>query len=249
MVRIALTLAAAVLVVAPAAVRAQGAPGGESPVSTRVIGLSVTLDLPVRRCTVPSLTLALAKHLRVPAGAEQLPGPCDWGAPIAITDRIPLIGLTFAEALELLIKADSRYYAIETNGVVVVRPLEAWGNQKHFLNTTVERLELKDDNIGAAFGLALAPLRGNTGLSAQLMSTDPTKLTLSLGPVSIVEALDATVRAHGSARWLVSYCLPEYAADVANASVMTFDDRGIGAPVYHPRRQGPDGKPIQCPAF
>ena len=59
------------------------------------------------------------------------------------------------------------------------------------------------------------------------------------------DALDAIVRAHGAARWQISYCLPEMSADVANAYLQTYEDQGIGGPVA-PQRRGADGTVIRC---
>jgi hypothetical protein len=210
------------------------------PATSRVIDINLTLNLPVGPCHVPNLVLALAKHLGVPAGAEMLPGPCVSKAPPAITERIPLIALRFEEALDLMVKADPRYYWVDADGVIVVRPLNAWTNEKHFLNVTLERFDLEKAHIGAALHAALAPLRmdGRSGTDVG----DPAQLTLSLGPISVGQALDAIARAHGKLWWSIEYCVPELAADVARVSLRTYEDRGIGTYAAGPRL-GPDGKP------
>ena len=94
--------------------------------------------------------------------------------------------------LDLLIKADSRYYWVDSDGVVVVRPLDAWKKRDHFLHDTLQSCVLEEQNIGRA----MENLRGGCG-ECRFMSNDPTLVTLSLGPVSRIEALDAVVRAHG----------------------------------------------------
>ena len=88
-------IAIAVLVVAPLQTFAQDVPADAKPaVLSRVIGLNVTLDLPAGTCRVPNIVLAIAKDLRLPAGAELLPGRCQQPRPDEVTERIPLLGRT-----------------------------------------------------------------------------------------------------------------------------------------------------------
>ena len=142
-------------------------------------------------------------------------------------EEVPLIGKSFEDVLDLLVKADPRYYWTETDGVVLLRPLAAWTDPRHFLHSTIAGLDLEDANIGAAMD-AILPGPFGHGLGAQIMATDVSQLTLATGPLSVVEALDAVVRTHGRARWEVSYCLPEMKAEVATVWIKTYDDRGIG---------------------
>ena len=212
-----------------------------------MIGLNVTLDLPAGTCRVPNIVLAIAKDLRLPAGAELLPGRCQQPRPDEVTERIPLLGRTVGDALTLMAKVDPRYRVVESEGILVVRPLAAWSNEKHFLHMTLERFELKDGNIGGALDALLAPLKGSSGNGALLMS-GVGSITLSLGPISMVDALDAIVRQHGQASWQVRYCVDEVAPDVGIVNLSTYDDRGIGTS-FVPLRNGPDGKPMPCPQF
>jgi hypothetical protein len=213
------------------------------PLRDRVVGLNITLNLPVGLCTVPSLLFAMAKDLDVPAGGEMLPGRCALETPANTSERISLLGMRFGDALDLLTQKDPRYRVVESNGVVVIRPLKEWSNEKHFLHITIDRLEFIDENIGGALDALLTPLRGPGPAGARLLNPWG-KLSLSLGPISVVEGLDAIVRAHGAMRWVVSYCAPDGLADVAMVYLMTYDDHGVGAP---PARQRiVDGRPLTC---
>ena len=218
------------------------------PIAQRIIGRNIIVNLPLGPCDVPNLVLFVAKDVGAPAGGEFLP-VCGYGYKDRppITERIPLLAMRVGEAIELLTKVDPRYHIMESDGVMVVRPLQAWINHKHFLNRTIDKLEMTDENIGGALEEVLAPFwnRGRSRTLATLMSGFG-KLTLSVGPVSAVEALDAIVRTHGAARWEIRYCdaVPEVAADLARVFLYTYDDRGIGAPVA-PLRQV-NGKPVKC---
>ena len=194
----------------------------------RQVTSNLTLKLPVGSCTVPQLAAHIASQLDIPSGIELLPGPCT-SPDQPLADEIPLMGMTFKDVLDLLIKADSRYYGVYSDGVVVVRPLEAWKKRDHFLHDTLQSLELKEQNIGAAMDQIFAR-HGRIGGSGELhMSNDPALVTLSLGPVSRIEALDAVVRAHGRIRWEVVYCLPEVESDVATARLYVYDE-GVARP-------------------
>ena len=212
-----------------------------APLSRVITDARFTLKLPVESCTIPDLTAFIARHLAAPVGVEYLPGPCvRRNGPV--TDEIALIGRPFQEALDLLVKADSRYHWVDADGVAVLRPLDAWNKEDHFLHETVQRVELNEQNIGAALDAILPTAIGN-GHGEQIASGwDASKLILS-APISRIEALDAVVRAHGRLRWEVKYCLPEIAGDVAMVHLFTFDDRGLGGRGGASPR-GPDGKPI-----
>ena len=221
------------------------------PIAQRIVRRTMTLNLPLGPCEVPNVVLFLARDVQLPAGAEFLPVSCaavysDKNRP-PITDRIPLTGMRLGEAIELLNKTDPRYHTKESDGVIVVRPLEAWINDKHFLHNTIEKLELTEENIGGALEEIVAPFwRNRRGRSMAATMSGFGKITISIGPVAVVEALDAIVRTHGAAQWEISYCgvIPEVAADLATVFLHTYDDHRIGAPVA-PRRQV-NGRSIVC---
>jgi hypothetical protein len=68
---------------------------------------------------------------RVPLGFEGAP---ETPAPPRQLARVDLAGATVREALDVLIRADPRYFWQPTNGVVVVRPLLASANPNNLLN-------------------------------------------------------------------------------------------------------------------
>ncbi|HUE87546.1 MAG TPA: hypothetical protein VMO26_15840 [Vicinamibacterales bacterium] len=191
----------------------------------RQVTTNLTLKSPVASCTVPRMAALIARQLEIPSGIELLPGPCT-SPDQPMADEIPLIAMPFQDVLDLLVKADSRYYWVYSDGVVVVRPLDAWNKKDHFLHDTLQPVELKEQNIGAAMDQIFAQPGVSAGGGELIMTGDPSTITLSLGPVSRIEALDAVVRAHGRLRWEVSYCRPELESDVATVRLFTYDDRG-----------------------
>ena len=208
----------------------------EDAVTSRLMPDRLVVRAPLGSCTVARVAALIAKSVAIPAGAERLPGPCtpdalEWAA----TDVVHLQGMTVADAMNAVVKLDPRYYWTESDGVVVVRPLAAWANPKHFLHDTLEALELDKVNIGAALDAVLRPLRGERPEGAGLLMRDVGELSISVGPITMTEALDAIVRAHGRARWEVTYCRPEAMIDYAIVWIYTFDDRGIGTPARIPR--------------
>jgi hypothetical protein len=194
----------------------------------RQVTTNLTLKLPVGSCTVPQLAAWIASQLDIPSGVELLPGPCT-SPDQPMAEEIPLMSMPFQDVLDLLIKVDSRYYWVYSDGVVVVRPLDAWKKKDHFLHDTLQSLELKEQNVGAAMDQIFARPGRIVGSGELIMSNDPTLVTLSLGPVSRIEALDAVVRTHGRTRWEVGYCLPEIESDVATAWLYVYDE-GVARP-------------------
>jgi hypothetical protein len=218
----------------------------------RQVTTNLTLKLPVGSCTVPQQAAWLASQLDIPSGVELLPGPCT-SPDQPMAEEIPLMSMPFQDVLDLLIKVDSRYYWVYSDGVVVVRPLDAWKKKDHFLHDTLQSLELKEQNVGAAMDQIFARPGRIVGSGELIMSNDPTLVTLSLGPVSRIEALDAVVRTHGRTRWEVGYCLPEIESDVATAWLYVYDE-GVARPrsglgVRGPfAREGSSRTANRCPA-
>ena len=80
---------------------------------------------------------SLARAADVPMGFEGLV-PLDTPLSIRATTR------KVRDVLDALIAADPRYEWREDDGVVVVRPVEAWNDQASALNNTVDGVKLED---------------------------------------------------------------------------------------------------------
>ena len=210
-------------------------------VTAEIISVPIDIRLPIGSCVVPSALGSMAFALRFPVGIEFLPGECT-PSPRQDADAVEVITLqtmTVAEAMNLLVKLDPRYYWTESDGVVVVRPLDAWSDGDHFLHRTFAGLHLDKANIGEALDRALVPLREYRDFSRQLM-TGVGEITVDTGAISVADALDAIVRAEGGSFWEVKYCRPERSLATATVGIYTFDRRGLGAR-FQPFARDKDG--------
>jgi hypothetical protein len=182
--------------------------GGQPPaLRDRIIDRHHTVSLPVHHCTVPSAVAYIARHFEVLAGIEYLPGDCSpaWADQPRPTDTVSLLGMSVAEALDTLVKLDPRYRWTETDGVVVVRPVEAWANPANLLNQVTSSLVVDDTNLGGALTLIGSALRGQPRVSGDQLATrteqGARRFSVHLGSTSVAGALTAIVRAHGNLRW------------------------------------------------
>jgi hypothetical protein len=212
-----------------------GAQGDQSPLD-RVIPEPIEITTAATPCTVPGYAGRIAKAVRMPLGVEHLAEPCARNpAKLLPTDIISLGGLTAREALDRLIALDPRYRWTESGGVVVIRPESAWADPHDFLNRTISSFVVPDENLGyalAALKTALGPINllGDRTFPDTFSTPEANRhFSVALGATSPIEALNATVRAHGSLTWSVMYCLPEPRYQYANIVVLTFDGGGMGA--------------------
>jgi hypothetical protein len=80
------------------------------PVRERIIPRNFEIRLPAHPCAVPSTIQFLAGSVEAVSGTEFIAGPCDFRTSRPEpTDAINLLGLTVEDALNLLVKIDSRY--------------------------------------------------------------------------------------------------------------------------------------------
>ena len=169
----------------------------------------VEFPYPVRvvdYCSVPSIAIALAQKLKVPAGAEFLPGQCyPSGRPAELNVELDLLGQTFEHVLNRLVEADPRYRWLESDGVILIRPLASWSDSTNFLNHSIERFTLNDAHMGGALAVVVAFLRGQyseeMALTPMRSEEGNQRITLQVGPTSIAGALSSIVAAHGNLVW------------------------------------------------
>lgn len=198
-------------------------------------------------CTVGVLALTLGRIVAAPTGVEFLPGRCSESEDTSrwLAEPISLIGMTAGEALDRLVALDPRYAWKDAGGVLVVRPMAAWGDRQHFLHRRMETFEIVDQHLGAALELVGNAVWGEEGSSLRDwgMRTPQGvhRFTVRLGPVQIVDALNAAARAHGHLQWRISYCLPYARTENAFLKLNTFDEDGLGERRGFPHDAG--GKP------
>jgi hypothetical protein len=184
---------------------------------------------PFGPCVVPELASQVLKATLTPGGEESLPGRCGNEKPLSPGERISLRGLTARDALDRLVQIDPRYRWVESDGVLIVRPVAAWNDANHFLDRSVS-VAFADQNVGGALNAVLAAI-GPTRFSGERTFNNPEMdrtFSVSLNGTSILEALNAVVRTHGRLQWLVGYCQPQSRVEFAMVMLHTFDQGGIG---------------------
>jgi hypothetical protein len=166
----------------------------------------MTVRVPVNMCTVPEIAAAMARRGYVIAGIEYLPGDCNVErAKIDPSEeRIDLAGSTVEAALNRLIELDGRYQWIDSDGVIVVRPVEASGDPQNWLHSIATEFDLDNLTIGDALFKIASAVTGDPRVPSSFDSRTEQgarKLAVHLTGVSLVDTLNAIVRAHGAAWW------------------------------------------------
>src|SRR6185295_14335311 len=126
---------------------------GQSLAHTRVIGENLTMPVPLFICGVPGMVMRIAESTNIPAGIESVADCQRLDPPPPPRDRaeiITFLGMTVADALDRLTMLDPRYLWVESDGVIVVRPIEAWNDHDHFLNPTISDYGFTDQNVTGA---------------------------------------------------------------------------------------------------
>jgi hypothetical protein len=230
--RFSLCGAVLILVLSPAAIRAQN---GAVPPLDRIIELDLKVGLPVHHCTVPTVLRVIGRLTKVPTGVEFLPGDCqrERTRQGRAAESVDLLGMTVEEALNTLVELDGRYRWVESHGLIVMRPLDAWGDSRHFLHRTMPSLVLVDQHLGGALSAIVSAIVGvhRTGMGDMPMRTEEgdRRCSLDVSSTPIANALDAIVRVHGALSWEVEYREAPAIQDNAIVGFWTFDGSGLRA--------------------
>lgn len=188
------------------------------------------------------LTL-IARSARVPIGFEEVAGrPTRFDgnlSSIPSAARTLLIGLTVGEALDVIVSADPRYRWREQDGVILIRPVEAWTDPAHFLNQGLDGFRLRDSTasdvakvIYSRFSVKV--IYGEGGVLGDPPGPDvglERRLALDVPPGTTIEALNSVVRAHGELGWMVHYAHAQVDIRSSCLRFITFDGKftGVGA--------------------
>jgi hypothetical protein len=211
-----------------------GVSSQETAVATRIIEEDIRVRLPLLPCTVPAATIRIAESLSVPLGLELVPEPCGekGKAYPDRADEIVLTGMSVLRAFDRLVELDERYVWSEADGVLVLRPGVTWFDSDHFLNRRIPFFRVKDGRIWGAVAAVHSALGGVRGPADEVWPARTPQgnrmFSISLGATTVVDALNAVARAHGSLRWTVEYCKPQARYEYAMVRLSTFDGDGIG---------------------
>jgi hypothetical protein len=204
-----------------------------SPASARVVPADSKLIYYDRddHCGVPAIARVLSSALATPFGIEHVPGKCEGrNGPVVFRAA----GMTVAQVLDRAIEVDPRYAWAEDNGVLVVRPVEAWNSPDHFLHRGVESFDYDDLNIGFAHALVnvmlghLAYKTDRAVLSRKDASPEPDyRFAVRLqGPTNALDVMNAIARAHRRMTWEIDYCQPKVMRDLALIHFITWPAGG-----------------------
>ena len=187
------------------------------PALDRVVGLTdYQQPLVIRKLDSHAIG-SLAQTAGVPIGFEGLV-PLDRPLSIRATTR------RLRDVLDAVIAADPRYEWREDDGVIVMRPVEAWNDQASALNNTVDGVKLEDVVASDLFPV-LARLLGV--LPNHLRLGDTRRFSVETPANStLLQTLNAMVRAHGSLSWAF---LPLSTPDTGLPTSMTLLVGGTGA--------------------
>jgi hypothetical protein len=188
-------------------------------VTTKVIDREVYYYQPLGPCEVPGVVFQIAKIVQVPAGIERMPEVCSFATPMTPAvaspprERVHLTGKTVGGALNELVAADPRYYWVESDAVIVIRPVAAWADQQHFLHRTIRSFTVEEQHAGVALQLWRQAVWEDTTPPAtfgRLRSEEGNRpFTVTIAPQSsAISALEQIVRAHGRLVWEVNYSEP-----------------------------------------
>jgi hypothetical protein len=172
------------------------------PALDRVVGLT-EFEEPLIITRVDGQTLGkLARATDVPMDFE---GLAVQTKPLSI----PATRQTLRKVLDAMIAADLRYEWREDDGVIVVRPVDSWSDETSWLNIVVDGVTLSDvaaTELHAVLtrmvGVKVTPSQG-VGDTKRFSVTIPKNGTL-------LQALNAIVRAHGTLTWAVQPSITGY---------------------------------------
>jgi hypothetical protein len=198
----------------------------------QIVEGDIRLALPADDCSVAATATRLLVAANQPGGVEYVPGACQSSVRRSTPppDFVSFQGMSIDDALDRLVSLGPTYERREENGVIVVRPVVAWRNTAHFLRRVVGTFELDQATIATALtGLqtALGPWTFGGTPSPQATAGSTLPFSVSLLMPSVLDALNAVVRAHGGLVWEVSYCGPHVQYELATIWLTTYEGVGV----------------------
>jgi hypothetical protein len=200
----------------------------------RIIDKPFAVAAKATPCGSPTASVWLiAAKTGVLAGAESLPGPCVHEDEYPNLETVELRGMTVEAALNKLVEIDPRYQWAVRDGVIVMRPVEAWSNPNNPLNQVIDGFSMQDRNFRGALDLFRSRVFGeppsdkpdyDSPVSRGEQMRRKFTMTTPAGPA--VDALDSIARAHGGLTWYVQYKTAPASVDGMVVWLYTFDDVG-----------------------
>ena len=197
----------------------------------RIIGKPLSAGAHPRDCgaQAAAITWLMGGAAGVLTGAEATPGRCDENHP-PDPESVNLQGMVVEDALNKLVEIDQRYRWAEVDGVIVMRPLEAWSDATNPLSRPIDGFTMRDRNYRGALDLF------RSALFVEPPSTTPDyegsdellrrKFSVNTQRGPSIDALNTIVRAHGALSWYVEYKTAPASIDGMVIHLHTFDNEG-----------------------
>ena len=214
------------------------------PPRQRLVPAPFEMRLPLTICDVPAAAAALARRTQLVAGIEYLPGDCQeiWRTQKRGTEVQVLAGLTVEAALDKLIELDARYRWTESDGVILVRPLQAWADAQNWLNQPIGSFAIDDQDLSGAMQEVVCHIperpfperachHGGMVMQTELGAR---RFSVKLSATSRIDSLNAIVAAHGAMWWEArDRTRPTTEGEHRMLWFNTPDGAGIGMPTKH----------------
>ena len=150
----------------------------------------------------------LAREAKLLFGFEQT-RTCKPGrrGPDVGQDPEVLTGITARQALDHLVAIVPAYRWHEVEGVIVVRPKEAWDDPRNPLNLPTPPFEVSNGHSHGVLGTILRTVRPPLLIPhVRVPSVSISRpVSVSFPGGTLLDALNALVRAHGDSEWQVGY--------------------------------------------
>jgi hypothetical protein len=182
----------------------------------------------------------LARHANVLVGFENTPDcrPSGRARSPGAANEI-LTGISARQAFDHLMTSMPQYSWKEMNGVVVVRPKAAWENPRNPLNLPTSRFEATDQRVDNVLHTVLHAVTPSMFIPHQHVprpdapSNRLVDVTFSGG--TMLDALNAVVRAHGDLEWQLGYPGGSEYRAVITLNTLEYPGDAVLAPVALPQ--------------
>ncbi len=135
--------------------------------------------------------------------------------------------------MDALVAVDPRYVWREQDGVLIIRPVDAWRDRTHFLNEIVgsidERQRRPIDIVKGLYDLKGLRINwssgGVIGNPTQKESDLDLPISVTLPTSTMLGVLNAIAKSHGQLGWLVEYARGPAEFRYSCIRLVTFDGR------------------------
>jgi hypothetical protein len=166
------------------------------PTLDRIVGRKYNGDVMILRGAFDVPDLAYAA--RVPMGVELYPASERQAAP----EGVRVTGLTVRDALSALVQLDPRYDWREDDGVIVVRPQQAWSASDHPLSRAVAPVHLERVTVIDAINFQQALLEPGMKFTPEPdRGAKVSRFSVDAPRGSLLLLLNAIARSHGELCW------------------------------------------------